>query len=192
MSLSSDSATYLPGPAEIYSAYTEISFYDGSHGGSPAAEFRVGMEYLGNRALMSLSYDIKGDNLSVSDKIINQEDSFYDLHMRKSWDELYTVPVERNCGLRITARTQHQAWWFLWLRVLPNWESTKDIDYSTASLEREACQPKEPDNDGGGGGSHGGWITIETCHYWAHYMNGALVAIELRYCTYDTIPVADE
>jgi hypothetical protein len=56
------------------------------------------------------------------------------------------------------------------------------------------CEPEPPADDGnnGGGGATGGWVTMETCHYWAHYVNGVLVDIELRYCTYDQIPIAEE
>ena len=186
----------LPGPARILSAYTEIGFYDGRRGGEPMAEFRVGMSYIANRASMVTAYSITGEGTSLSDRISNQQDSFYNPFLEKNWDEIYYVPTNRNCGLLIEANTQHGAWWLVWLRLIPNSESTRTYKFTLGTpLQIEPCEPEAPADDAtpnDGGGTEGGWITIETCYYWAHYVNGALVSIELRYCTYDTIPIADE
>jgi len=197
LSLAPDTAVELPGPAEILSAWTEISHYDGSHGGQPLAEFKVGMEYYGNRASMSTSYSITGEGYSpLKDKIINTQDTYYIPWLRKRFEQIYGVPTNRNCGLLIEAQTQHQAWWFVFVRGLVNYESTKAIVITQGTpLQIEPCEPEAPSDGSGGGdgdGGSSGWVTIETCHYWAHYVNGVLVGIELRYCEYDTIPIADE
>lgn len=182
-------------PAQIISAYTEIAFFDG-YGGQPLAEFRVGMEYTGNRASMSTSYSITGDGVAMKDEIRNQQDAFYNPSPYKRWDEIYYVPTSRNCGLLIEAQTQHQAWLVVWLRWLPNWESTKATRTTLGTpLQLDPCDPDAPPSGGsssGGGGGSGGWITVETCHYWAHFVGGVLVSTELRYCEFDAIPIADE
>ena len=196
LSLAPDTVVEPPGPAEILSAWTEIHFYDGSHGGEPLAEFKVGMEYFGNRALMSTSYSITGEGYSpLRDKIVNNQDTFYVPWLRKRFEQIYGVPTNKNCGLLIEAQTQHQAWWFFYVRGFVNHETTKAIVHTLGTpLQIEPCEPEPTPGGGGGGegGSGGGWITIETCHYWAHYVNRVLVSIELRYCEYDTIPIADE
>lgn len=194
LSVATDTVNELPGPAEILSAWTDISFYDGRHGGEPLAEFKVGMEYYGNRAEMSTSYSITGEGYSpLRDKIVNQQDTFYVPWLRKRFEQIYGIPTNKNCGLLIEARTEHRAWWFVYLRGLVDHESTRAIVNTLGTpLHIEPCDPETPSGGGGEGGSHDGYITIETCYYWAHYVNGVLVSIELRYCEYDIIPVADE
>lgn len=121
LSLAPDSATELPGPASILSAWTEISFYDGRYGGEPLAEFKVGMEYYGNRATMSTAYSITGEGYStLRDKIENKQDSFYVPWLRKRFEQIYGIPTNKNCGLLIEARTEHAAWWFFYVRGLVN------------------------------------------------------------------------
>lgn len=193
-SIAADTVDELPGPAEILSAWTDITFYDGSRGGQPVAEFRVGMEYYGNRALMTTSYSITGEGVSITDRIVNPQDAYYMPWLTKRFEEIYTIPTNKNCGLFLEASTQHDAWWFVFIRGLVNYESRRDIKFTTGSpLHTDPCEPQPPpDGGGGGGGWSGGWITIETCYYWAHYFNGVLVGIELRYCEYDIVPVADQ
>lgn len=197
LSLAPDTIAELPGPAEIISAWTDIHFYDGRHGGEPLAEFKVGMEYFGNRALMTTSYSITGEGYSpVRDRIVNTQDTYYIPWLRKRFEQIYGIPTNKNCGLLIEARTEHQAWWFVFFRGLVNPESSRVFRHTLGTpLQIEPCEPEAPPMGGGGegeGGSGGGWVTVETCHYWAHYVNRVLVSIELRYCEYDTIPIADE
>jgi hypothetical protein len=187
-----DTVDEHPGPADITYAYTDVGFYDGSHGGEAFAEISAGMRYIGNKATMNTSYSITGDGYSKQDKIPNQHDGYYIPWLEKRWDEHYRIPTNRNCGLLIDGSTLHQAWWWLFVRGLPGGDSPRETRVSTATpLQILPCEP-DSTNNGGGGGSGGGWLTVETCHYWAHYVNGALVDIELRYCEYDLIPVADE
>jgi hypothetical protein len=179
--------------AKIISAYTRVDFYDGSHGGEPVMEIQTGMVYWGNRATMSTNYSIVGAETSKHDRIVNQQDAFYNPILDKHFDETYFVPTGATCGLSLSADTQHQAWWYFWVRWFPNSETTRDIAFTQdGPLQLEPCEPPPPASPGGGGTSGGGYITIETCHYWAYYVNGVLVNIELRYCDYDTIPIADE
>lgn len=187
----------LPGPAQIRSAYTEIKFYDGRNGGEPLVEFHVGMEYYGNRASMATHYTITGEGVSLADVITNFQDSFYLPLLRKDWHEIYYVPPGRNCGIRATAYTNHYAWWLVWLRLIPSWESSRVFRYTSAQpLEVDPCPPESPAGPapgaGGGGGSHSYWVVIETCYYWAHYVDDVLVSIELRYCESESIPIAEE
>ena len=193
-SIAADTVDELPVPAEILTAWTDISFYDGSRGGQPVAEIRAGMTYYGNRAQMATSYSITGEDYSLSDKIVNYQDSYYIPWLEKRFEQMYTIPTNRNCGLLISARTQHEAWWFVFIRGLVDHESTRAIKFTLGTpLQIEPCEPvPPPDGSGEGGDSGGRWITIETCYYWAHYVNNVLVDIELRYCEYDQIPVADQ
>lgn len=198
----SDTVDELPPEARILSAYTEVGFYDGGHGGEAVAEFKVGMEYIGNKATMSTRYTITGEGLNLSDRINNAQDAFYDLRPIKKFDEIYYVPPNRTCGIVIDAQTQHQAWWWVYFRWVPQWESPRATRNTFAPpYHVEACREEQeglPEEEGGGDGSGDGggsgalWITIETCHYWAHYVGGVLVSTELRYCEFDTIPVADQ
>lgn len=196
-SATSDSLDEMPGLAVIYRAWTKVRFSDGRFG--PAGALIIaGMEYKANRATMNTRYSITGEE-SISSNIFNQQDSYLDLFSVKTWEEEYFVPTTKNCGLRIGAGTQHDVWWHLWFpsTSLRPWESTHTIQFSIADpVQTDPCPPPEPEpspeGGAGGGGSSGGWITIETCHYWAHYVNGVLVDIELRYCEYDQIPIADE
>jgi hypothetical protein len=196
-SATGDSLGEMPGPASIYRAWTKIRFSDGRYG-PVGALFLTGMEYKANRATMSTSYSISGEE-SLSDRIFNQQDTYLDLFTVRTWEEEYFVPTTKNCGLTITARTQHDAWWHLWLPSLPlrPWESEHTIWFTSAEpVQVDPCPPAEtdppPGGSPGGGGSSGGWITIETCYYWAYYVNDVLVAIELRYCVYQNIPIAEE
>lgn len=192
-SLSIDTVNELPGPAQILRAYTEVGFYDGSHGGEPSMSIVAHMTYIANRATMSTDYSIRGA-FNEERNIFNQQDSFYNPFLEKAWTEWYYVPTGGiKCDLSMSASTQHFAWWYFWVRWAPNSESTRAFRASRGNHEVPPCDPAPPDTtNSGGGGSSGGWITIETCHYWAHYVNGVLVDIELRYCTYDQVPVADE
>ena len=193
-SIAADTVDGLPGPAEILSAWTDISFYDGSRGGVPVAEFRVGMDYYGNRAVMATSYSITGEGVSIADRIVNPRDTYYTPWLPKRFEEIYAIPTNKNCGLFLEAHTQHEAWWFVFIRGLVNYESPRAIRFTTGTpLHTDPCEPQPPPGGGGNDGESGGyWIIIETCYYWAHYVNGVLVNIELRYCEYDQVPVADQ
>lgn len=184
----------VPGPARITYAYTQVGFYDGSLGGEPVAEIGAGMRYIGNHATMATSYRITGEGINATDKIPNEQKTIYVPWLEKRWDENYQIPTNRNCGLLIEADTQHMARWSVSVRGFPEWESNRDTRFTLATpLQVQPCEPEPPPDGGGGnGGWSGGWITIETCYYWAHYFNGVLVDIELRYCEYDTVPVADQ
>ena len=185
-----DSSAELP-PAKITYAYTQIGFYDGSHGGEPSAEISVGMRYIGNQASMTTNYSITANGVTRSDKIFNPQNALYDISYEKRFDKVYYIPTGTKCSLRIDADTQHQAWWQLWIRISPDPTSDREIKFTRGdTFTTDPCEP-DPPPDGGGGGS-GGWITIETCYYWAYYVNGVLIDIELRYCEYDTVPVADQ
>ena len=190
--ISSDSVPEMPGPAEIRYAYTGLSFYDGSRGGEPLLEISVATEYRGNRAEISTAYAITGE-ITRNDRIVNFQNSFYNPFLWKRWDEIYQIPTVVDCGMSADANTQHRAWWDVWFRgIAPNWDSGRVLRFTTATAASKSCEPKPPPDEAGGGGGTGGWINIETCYYWAHYVNGVLVDIELRYCTYDQVPVADE
>jgi hypothetical protein len=196
-SATSDSLNEMPGAAAIYRTWTKLRFSDGRFMRAGALII-AGMEYKANRAAMNTRYSITGEE-TISSQIFNQQDSYLDLLSVKTWEEEYFVPTTKNCGLRIGAGTQHDVWWHLWFPSTPlrPWESPREIQFSTADpVQTDPCPPPEPEpspeGSPGGGGSYGGWITIETCYYWAHYVNGVLVDIELRYCEYDQIPIADE
>ena len=189
-----DSLNEPPGPAQILEAYTDVDFYDGSHGGEPSMAIMTHTTYIGNRASMSTEYAIRGA-FNETRNIFNTQDSFYNPLFEKRWTEWYYIPTGGfKCSLTMEARTQHVAWWNVWIRWFPNGESTRDIKFSYDDHKLHECDhPPHPDStNGGDGGSYRGTITIETCYYWAHYVNGVLVDIELRYCTYDHVPVADE
>jgi hypothetical protein len=61
-------------------------------------------------------------------------------------------------------------------------------------LQLDECEPEVPSSgdSGGGDGGGGGSIMVETCYYWANYVNGVLVSTELRYCVIGSIPIAEE
>ena len=152
------------------------------------------MTYIGNRASMSTNYSISGA-FAENRTIVNYQDAFYNPLPEKRWTEWYYVPTGGfKCSLDMSASTQHTAWWHYWVRWAPDSESTRDYVFSQGKHQLAPCdhQPHPDSTNGGDGGSYRGTITIETCYYWAHYVNGVLVNIELRYCTYDHVPVADE
>ena len=190
--LSVDSLGEAPAPASIRNEYTRVSFYDGSHGGEASMGILTGMEYIGNRASMSTNYSMRG-SVSRSSRIYNEHDALYDPSLWKRWAEQYYVPTGATCGFDMEAETEHGAWWSVWLRIFPNWTGSRVLKFSRDGPVRAPdCEEEAPPDDNSGGGGTGGWITIETCYYWAHYVNGVLVDIELRYCRYDQVPVADE
>ena len=194
-SLSVDSVDEAPIPADIRNAYTLVSFYDGTYAGEPMMEITARMEYIGNKALMITRYAISGA-VNKQNTVTNDHDGFWNPALWKHWSAYYAVPTGSiKCGMHMEADTDHAAWWDIWVRLGPNPRGTKVWKFTSDEFETPPCDhgPHPDDStNSGGGGSSGGWITIETCHYWAHYVNGVLVDIELRYCTYDQIPVADE
>lgn len=194
-SFSADSAEEIPGPARIISAYTTIDFADGSFMGAQSfAEFSAGMKYIGNRAWMKTNYSITGEGYSKRDNIVNEQNATYDFRLEKNFEQVYVIPTNKSCGLLLQADTQHHAWWQIWARVIPDHLSGRDIKFTEGTpYQIEPCEPEAPSGGGGGDGSTSyGWITIETCHYMAHYYNGLLAFVEFLYCEYDTVPVADE
>ena len=198
MSSTLDTIDEIPINPEILWATTTTAFNDGRYGGQPTVKVVADMEYIGNRGSHDITYTIRGDGSELTQRVYNEQNQTYSPKSRHRFTHPVYVRTNKNCGLDVDAHTSHQAWWHVWLSWAPNWTSIRATAGSKAQhLQTEFCRapeeeaPDDGDNSGGGGGT-GGWVTIETCHYWAHYVNGVLVDIELRYCTYDQIPVADE
>jgi hypothetical protein len=201
-----DSVDQLPPEPRILNPYTHIGYAE--QGGRYLLELRVGMEYIGNKASMTTDYSITGDGVSQHDKIYNEHDGFYTANLSgwKRFEQVYYIEVPRSCGLEFDAYTHHQAWWWLYLRLMPDWKSTratagsKGVPYQLQPCEEEEEESEEVEGEierrsttttsggGGDGGSGGGGsITIETCWYWATIENGVVVNVELDYCTISTI-----
>jgi hypothetical protein len=146
-----------------------------------------------------LTYSIGGDGSLISDKVRDEQNATYSPAATNRFRSVFDFVTSKTCGLDFSARTTHQAQWSVWIPGAPGWASGKDTKGSVAQrLQTDLCPapeeeaPDEGAGNNGGGGTTGGWVTMETCHYWAHYVNGVLVDIELRYCTYDQIPIAEE
>jgi len=184
-----DTVDEFPPEPRILNPYTQIGYVD--QGGRHLAEYRVGMEYIGNKASMSTEYVITGDGVSMRDKIYNEQDSYYDFHLWKHFDRVYYVEVPRSCGLELGGGTQHQAWWFLYVRIMPDWKSIRAAATSYGTpYHLEPCEEEhQPTTTTSGGGNGGGYITITTCWYWATIVKGLIVAIEFDYCESSTIPI---
>jgi hypothetical protein len=199
-----DSSAQLPPNPRILNAYTNIGYAE--QGGRYLLELRVGMEYIGNKASMATDYSIIGDGVSQHDKLYNEQDGFYtaSLSAWKHFDQVYYIEVPRSCGLEFDAYTHHQAWWLLYLRLMPDWKSpkatvgSKGMPHHLPPCEEEEEEPEEVEGEierrtstttsgGGGEGGGSGSITIETCWYWAYIENGVVTNIELDYCTITTI-----
>lgn len=193
--LAGDTSSTMPSvPAEVLWGTTEILFYDSRYGGAPHAVITGDMEYIGNRASMDIKYTIAGDGTDHDNVVHDEQNLFYFPLSPRRFTRKVDVATLKNCGLTINAGTTHRAWWWVWFPVVPPYESSRPATQSVAhTLQTDLCPAPEeeppPDGGSGGGGGSGGWITIETCYYWAYYENGVLVDIELRYCDYSDIPV---
>lgn len=190
-----DTVSEVPPAATIFWATTSATFKDGSDGSPPRAIVTADMEYYGNRGSHNISYAITGDEPDISGSVYDVQNRTYSPGFRHRFTRPVEVPTHKTCGLTINAHTTHQAWWHVWLILVPDWQSTHDTKVSRSTTFTTAACPPPPGSDStgnSGGGGGGGWITIETCYYWAYYVNDVLVAIELRYCDYTTIPIAEE
>jgi hypothetical protein len=181
-----DSTDELPPEPSIINPYTELRFT--RFADRSLLEIRAGMEYMGNRAWMSTRYDVRGEGVSQSDAFENQKDDTFNPAIWKRFDQTYYVELPRSCGLEISAFTQHRAWWAVYVRFWPNWESRRAITSSRAAdLHLPACEKEEETTTTTGGG--GSYITVTTCWYWATIVNGRVTAVELDYCDSVVIPI---
>jgi hypothetical protein len=196
-SISLDSTDEFPPQPRIINPYTIIGF--AQQGGQHVVELRVGMEYIGNKASMTTDYSIVGDQVSQHDRIYNEQDAFYTLSwdVWRRFDQVYYVQTARSCGLEINATTQHQAWWFLYLRLIPDWKSPRATTGSRATpYDLGPCEEEEPEPAEGERrqettttSAGGGTITVESCWYWDHYLNGVYTHTTLDHCDVWVYPV---
>jgi hypothetical protein len=186
-----DSTDQVPPEPRIINPYTQISFTDFQE--HHILEIRTGMEYLGNRASMKTGYAVAGEGANQSGEIYNEENSTYNPRLWKSFDRVYPIEVARSCGLTFDANTIHQAWWAVYVRIVPEWLSHKAVAVSRADTYQlmpcEKEQQEETTTSSGGGGSY---ITITTCWYWAIISGGRVIAIEFDYCESTVVPIDPE
>jgi hypothetical protein len=187
-----DTTDELPPEARVINPYTKIGFV--SQGGHYIGEYRVGHEFLGNKSSITLHYTITGDDVStLDDRITDELDAFYDLHVWKRFDGIYNVEVAKFCGLTLEGTSQHQAWWSLFIRWLPDWIGTRGWGFSLGTpLTLQPCpddEHKESTSSTSSSAGGGGSITITTCWYWATIVGGRVVNIELDYCDRTVIPI---